>query len=78
MAKTLHLLAPSFFRSGTRKSRRRTNAIIHANQPSAYLSFLKTAQEMARKLEGMGLPLGKTLLKLIDEYNYANFTKHWV
>jgi hypothetical protein len=33
---------------------------------------------MARALEGVTPADGKTLLKLIDEYNYAKHTKRWI
>ena len=33
---------------------------------------------MARSLQSVVCPEGKTLLKLIDEYNYAKYTKGWI
>jgi hypothetical protein len=33
---------------------------------------------MAIRLQPQVRTSSKTLLKMIDEYNYAKFTKHWI
>jgi hypothetical protein len=45
-----------------------------------YLCFMSKMKEMAKTLKPTidGEPTTKTLLKLIDEFNYARFTKSWV
>jgi len=78
VAKTLHLLAPGFFPLWDKKIAQAYSSDYSRRPAEQYLSFLKMAQDMARKLQGVSLPPGKTLLKLIDEYNYAKFTKQWV
>ena len=43
------------------------------------MAFALQMQELERELRGH-VPVGggRTFLKLIDEYNYAKFTKGWV
>ena len=44
-----------------------------------YIAFAYKMQTLARHLRKHTLPnSGRTLLKLIDEYNYAKYTKGWV
>lgn len=50
------------------------------NPSEKYLSFIKLCKLIAVTLQPAinGQEMGKTLLKLIDEYNYAKYTKGWV
>lgn len=74
VAKALHLLAPEYFPLWDDKIavayRRRYN----------YVPFMRDMKQLAEMLapEVDTRSLGKTLLKLIDEYNYAKFTKGWI
>lgn len=79
-AKTLHILAPNFFPIWD-------NRIAHAyqcdyaSQPlDRYIDFMEQMKQIAERLQTVqqSLPTNKTLLKLIDEYNYARYTKDWV
>lgn len=77
-AKALHLLAPGFFPLWDREIARAYDC-EYSEQPSAqYLAFTKMMQRTAHALRAVTVPEGKTLLKLIDEYNYAKFTKQWI
>lgn len=78
VAKTLHLLAPGFFPLWDRKIALAYGCDYARRPAEQYLAFLRSAQAMARALQRVSLPPGKTLLKLLDEYNYAKFTKGWV
>jgi hypothetical protein len=81
VAKALHLLAPEFFPLWDYKIAKEHGYNYSHNPKEKYLLFLKKSKEMVEKL----LPYvktealeKKTLLKLIDEYNYAKYTKNWV
>jgi hypothetical protein len=79
-SKALHLLAPAFFPLYDDKIARAYN-YNHLYRPlETYVLFLKDMQVIAQKLqEHMKVEVrDKTLLKLIDEYNYAKYTKHWI
>lgn len=78
VAKALHLLAPGFFPLWDRKIAQAYGCDYSQQPAERCLTFLKRAQKMARELQGVNAPPGKTLLKLIDEYNYATITKRWV
>lgn len=78
-AKALHLLAPHFFPLWDRKIANAYACNYTRNPETSYVEFFRLMQSLAmslpRKLRP-GLP-GKTMLKLIDEYNYAKLTKGW-
>ena len=74
VSKGLHLLAPAFFPLWDDK-------IARAYQCHyKYIPFIREMKTLAQIL-APGIEVqrtGKTLLKLIDEYNYAKFTKEWI
>jgi hypothetical protein len=74
VAKALHLLAPSFFPLWDDKIARKYECRYY------YVPFMQKMQRLAQILAPeIDLNVtGKTLLKLIDEYNYAKFTKQWI
>jgi hypothetical protein len=74
VAKALHLLAPGFFPLWDDKIAKAYNC--HYD----YIPFMQEMKKLAQILdpEVDAESTGKTLLKLIDEYNYAKFTKQWV
>lgn len=78
VAKTLHLLAPAFFPLWDREIALAYGCNYSGEPASRYVEFSRIAMSMARALDGSPLPEGKTLLKLIDEYNYARYTKQWI
>ena len=74
VAKGLHLLAPSFFPLWDDKI---------AKAYKCHYKYTSFMHEMKKLAEFLALEvdtqiMGKTLLKLIDEYNYAKFTKGWI
>jgi hypothetical protein len=79
-SKALHLMAPSFFPLWDDKISRSYRCHYSKNPDEKYvLFFLKMrsfAAALPRSMSG-GLR-EKTLLKLIDEYNYAKYTKGWI
>ncbi len=77
-SKTLHLLAPMFLPIWD-------NAIAHhyecqySSDPSgAYIKFCGKIKKIAAALKPVVPPSSKTLLKQIDEFNYAKYTKNWI
>jgi hypothetical protein len=74
VAKALHLLAPAFFPLWDDKIAREYGC--HYD----YLRFIQKMQALASSLAPhVGSETAdKTLLKLIDEYNYAKFTQKWI
>lgn len=74
VAKALHLLAPTFFPLWDDKIARAYNCHY------TYVPFMQKMKDLVEILTpDIDLQnTDKTLLKLIDEYNYAKFTKAWV
>lgn len=74
VAKALHLLAPGFFPLWDDKIAKAYKCHYK------YISFIQEIQSLAQILAPHvdTASTGKTLLKLIDEYNYAKFTKAWI
>jgi hypothetical protein len=78
VTKALHLLAPCFFPLWDKKIAQVYGCGYSQRPLEKYIEFMKLSQDMACRLQSVILPAGKTLLKLIDEYNYAIYTKGWV
>jgi hypothetical protein len=80
-AKALHVLAPRFFPLW---DQRIANAYgcPYTQQPSKkYALFMAKMRDFAKQMVSAGLISddgGRTLLKCIDEYNYAKYTKAWI
>ncbi len=79
-AKALHLLASNYFPLWDDKIARAYGCHYAYNPTAKYLAFLRLCQQMANALQSVvsGQGMDKTLLKLIDEYNYAKYTKGWI
>lgn len=79
-AKALHLLAPSFFPLWDKKIAEAYGCSYSADPESSYLRFFQEVRRLAHSLPSRlrGGRHSKTMLKLIDEYNYAKYTKGWV
>ena len=78
VAKALHLLAPDFFPLWDRAI-----AIAYgcdySNEPSGkYLAFCKKMRILAEVARCYVSHPEKSLLKLMDEYNYAKYTQRWI
>jgi hypothetical protein len=78
--KALHLLAPNFFPLWDDKIAQAYDCHYAYRPVEKYLAFIRINQQMAERLHHYvnWQVTGKTLIKLIDEYNYATFTKKWV
>ena len=81
VAKTLHLLAPAYFPLWDNKIAKAYGCPYKGQSSSQYVAFLRKMKRLADHLGLQGMPSGnftKTALKLLDEYNYAHYTKGWV
>ena len=77
VAKTLHLLAPSFFPLWDTEIAS-AYGCDHLRGAAEYLRFFGEIRRIAAELQGVPKVPGRTLVKQIDEYNFARFTKHWI
>jgi hypothetical protein len=80
VAKALHLLAPSFFALWDLEIARAYGCNYSSKPGEKYLRFMALTKSIAASLSGTwpDPSLNKTALKVIDEYNYSKFTKHWI
>lgn len=78
VAKALHLLAPGFFPLWDDKIARAYDCYYSDDPSGQYLAFFSKTKAIAETLAPKSAADGKTLLKLIDEYNYAKFSKGWI
>jgi len=79
-AKALHLLAPNFFPIWDAEIARAYDC-YYASQPAErYLQFLRKIRQIVSvsTIAAATATTGKTIVKLVDEYNYARFTKRWI
>ncbi|MGD0382478.1 MAG: hypothetical protein ABSA77_03080 [Thermoguttaceae bacterium] len=78
VAKALHLLAPAFFPLWDYKIAKGYGCNYSTNPISKYLTFIQISKDIADELKDKVQTGGSTLLKVIDEYNYARFTKNLI
>lgn len=76
VAKALHLLAPNFFPLWDKKIAQAYGCGYSSNPAKKYIAFLMKSKNMVEGLQSTtdAKATGKTLLKLVDEYNYAKYT----
>lgn len=79
VAKALHLLAPNFFPLWDDKIAKAYRCHYSADPGGKYVAFMAISKNMVECLRGrVPVPPPSTILKVIDEYNYAKFTKKWI
>lgn len=80
VSKALHLLAPNFFPLWDDKISQKYGCRWYKSEQAykKYFDFLEEMQFMANGIKNYKLPKNRPLLKLIDEYNYAKYTKNWL
>ena len=78
VAKALHLLGPAFFTLWDDKIARAYDCYYNIHPSEKYLSFSYKMKDIAQQIGSQVSSGNKTLLKLIDEYNYAKYTKKWL
>jgi len=78
VAKALRLLAPSFLPLWDDKIARAYGPYYSSQPAKRYIAFAYHMQRLGRKLQRyVPAGCGRTFLKLIDECNYAKYTKGW-
>jgi hypothetical protein len=75
VAKALHLLAPKFFPPWDDKIARAYKCYYNENPAERYVSFCKITKAIADEVKNYTSRSDKTLIKLIDEYNYSKYTQ---
>ncbi len=78
VAKALHLLAPRFFPLWDDKIARAYGCYYNEQPAEKYVSFCKITKTIADKVKNYISRRDKTLIKLIDEYNYSKYTQRWI
>ena len=78
VAKALYLLAPNFFPLWDDKIARAYKCYYSHNPDEKYIRFCELTKALANEIrENISQP-HKTIVKLIDEYNYSKYTKGWI
>jgi hypothetical protein len=77
-AKALHLLGPAFFPIWDDKIAKAYGCFYGKDPPGAYIRFIRISVEMAQRLSPHVHRPDRSIIKLIDEYNYAKYTKQWI
>jgi hypothetical protein len=78
VAKALHLLAPRFFPLWDVTIAREYGFDIYRRTPEKYIEFCRLMRDFAESVRDYLPPKNRSVLKLIDEYNYAKFVKRWI
>jgi len=78
VAKALHLLAPKFFPLWDTKIAKAYKCYYNKNPAERYVSFCKITKDMADEVKNYISRSDKTVIKLIDEYNYSKYTQGWI
>lgn len=78
VAKALHLLAPEFFPIWDDKISRAYDCYYNMDPSGQYINFFEITKKIADKLKHSVSRTDKTLIKLIDQYNYSKYTKEWI
>jgi hypothetical protein len=81
VAKALHLLAPNFFPLWDNRIAKIYGCDYSNNPAEKYVQFMKLMKNFVEEVKDyvdLSDYPNKTLLKLIDEYNYSKYTKGWI
>lgn len=78
VAKALHLLAPAFFPLWDARIAIAYGCRYAEGPAQKYINFCKITRDIAENVKSYAPHSGKTLVKLIDEYNYSRYTKGWI
>lgn len=77
-AKALHVISPNFFPLWDNAIAEYYDCDYAANGAATYTKFISIMKQFAFIVEGWGVQKSKSVLKLIDQYNYAAITKKWI
>lgn len=77
-SKALHLLAPAFFPLWDAKIADAYGCAYYDDPVGKYIQFCRITRQVAEAVQGYMPTKDKTLVKLIDEYNYSKYTQRWI
>jgi hypothetical protein len=77
-SKALHLLAPGFFPLWDARIAEAYGCSYHGDPVGKYIQFCRITQQIADVVQNYVPLKDKTLVKLIDEYNYSKYTQGWI
>jgi hypothetical protein len=78
VSKALHLLAPKFFPLWDIKIAQAYKCYYDKKPEEKYILFCKVIQIITDKVKDYTVCSDKSIVKLIDEYNYSKYTKKWI
>lgn len=78
VSKALHILAPDFFPIWDQKIAKAYGYNYYKKPEKKYFSFCRFIKNVADKVEDYVVHSDKTLVKLIDEYNFSKYTGGWI
>ena len=78
VSKALHLLAPDFFPMWDQKIAKAYGYNYYKNPEKKYFLFCRIIKNVADKVEDYVVHSDKTLIKLIDEYNFSKYNGGWI
>lgn len=79
VSKALHLLGPSFFPLWDDKIANAYGCHYSKSPADKYILFCLMVRDMVEKLKNcIDKRFKKTLVKLIDQYNYSKYTQGWI
>jgi len=78
VAKALHLLAPHFFPIWDQRIARAYRCYYSVNPSAAYVLFCNIMKDIADLVCHYVPQPDRSVLKLIDEYNYSKYTQKWI
>jgi hypothetical protein len=77
-AKALHLLGPAFFPIWDDKIAKAYDCFYGTDASGSYVRFVRIAVDMCKSLSPHAHRTDRSIIKLVDEYNFAKYTKKWV
>lgn len=78
VSKALHLLAPDFFPLLDNKIASAYKINFSSDHDKNYIKFCEIVKSQIETISTYTSRSDKTLIRLLDEYNYAKFTKKWM
>ena len=80
VSKALHLLAPGFFALWDVEIAKAYGCAYSNSPAEKYIRFMRKQRDILHRINNnlVSTSSDKTMLKLLDEYNYSKFTKHWI
>jgi len=78
VSKALHLLAPDFFPLWDDKIARAHGCYYNIDPAGKYIAFCRVIKTVVDGVKDYIIRSDRTLLKLIDEYNYSKHTQGWI